>query len=174
MQNDIAMSVAIYQRLKMELCGDLLDITGQSDIADDDQVLLDTLEGITDVHEQVAALIRDARRAKAMAKGLAEIIKEGQSRKSRLEVRSERLRKFAFDAMQECGIPKVEACDLTISIGKGVPSVIITNDDCVPDALCKIERTPKKNEIAELLKSGEFVPYATMSNAPPTLVVRSK
>jgi hypothetical protein len=168
MQNDLAMSVILYQRIKGEI------LARAPEIADDDQALLDTLEGETDVYEQVTALIRDARRSKAMAKGIAEIISDEQARKSRLEVRSERLRKFAFDAMQECGIPKIEACDLTISIGKGVPSVIITNDDCVPDSLCKIERTPKKLEIAELLKSGEFVPYATLSNAPAVLKVRAR
>ena len=171
--------MAIYNRFKMEFFGIELDnedivLLDPLEIPDDDQALLDTLEGITDVHEQVAALIRSSRRSKAMAKGLAEIIKEGQARKSRLEARGERLRKFAFDAMQECGIPKVEACDLMISIAKGVPCVIITNDDCVPDSLCTITRAPKKDEIAKLLKSGEFVPYASLSNAAPVLKVSAR
>src|SRR5450631_4294527 len=110
--------VRIYNSLREQL------LNGGFDLTDDDQCLLDSLEGMSDVREQIAAVIRDARHAEAMAKGVAEIIKDNQARKSRLEVRSDRLRKLAFDAMQECKIPKVEAPDLTISIAKGVPRVI--------------------------------------------------
>jgi hypothetical protein len=167
MQNDLAMSVVLYQRIKGEI------LARSPEIADDDEALLGTLEGETNTHEIIAALIRDARRAEAMANGLAEIIKDGQARKSRLESRSERLRKFAFDAMQECGIPKVESCDLTISIGKGVRRVIVKDDAAVPDELCKIERSPKLREIGALMDAGEFVGYAEWSNAMPVLRVKS-
>jgi ribosomal protein S15P/S13E len=168
MRNDLAMSVALYNRFKEQLQRE------NQELSDDDQCLCDTLEGITDVEEQIAMLIRDAQRAAAMAKGLAEIKKDNEARKQRLEAKSTRLRTFALAAMQECGIKNIPAPDLTISISAGVPSVIITNDDCVPDALCTITRTPKKNEIAARLKSGEFIPYATLSNAPPVLKVCSK
>ena len=161
-------SVRLYQLLKEQLQLE------NPELSDDDQVLLDSLEGETDINEQIAALIRDAQRAEAMAKGIAEIMKDNAARKSRLETKSERMRSFALSAMQECGISKIQAPDLTISVSAGVPRVIITNDDCVPDSLCKIERTPKKGEIAKLLKSGEFVPYATLSNAAAVLKVSAR
>jgi Siphovirus Gp157 len=167
MQNDIGRSVALYNQLKTALL-----LTGE--LSEDDQALLDTLEGETDIKEQIAELIRDARRAAAMAKGLAEIMKDHATRKSRLEHRSERNRGIAFAAMQNCGLPRVEAPDLTISISPGVPSVIIADEAAVPDSLCKIERTPMKSEIAKLLKSGEFVPYASLSNGAPVLKVSAR
>ena len=165
MQND---SVRIYQMLKEQLQ------RGYPELLDDDDALLGTLEGMSDVHEIIAGLIRDAQRAAAMANGIAEIMKDNAARKSRLEVRSDRLRGVALSMMQDCGIPKITAPDLTISVSSGVPRVIITNDDCVPDALCVITRAPKKSEIAKLLKSGEFVPYATLSNAPQVLKVTAR
>jgi Siphovirus Gp157 len=168
MQNELAMSVVLYQRLKAEI------LRNEDGIADDDQALLDTLEGSSDINEQIAALLRDAQRCDVMSNGIAEIISDNNVRRHRLDAKSARLRAMSLAAMQECGIPKIQAPDLTISIAAGVPSVVITDEAAVPDHLCKIERTPKKNEIAKILKSGEFVPYATLSNAVPVLKVCAK
>ena len=167
MQDDIGRSAAFYNQLKEALLS-------AGDLSEDDQTLLDTLEGATDTHEQIAALIRDARRAEAMAKGLAEIMKDHATRKSRLEHRNERNRGLAFAVMQNCGLAKVESPDLTISIAKGVRRVIITDEAAVPDNLCEIERTPSKKAIGELLESGAFVPFAEWSNVSPVLKVRTK
>ena len=167
MQNDISRSAAFYNQLKAALLS-----TGE--LSEDDQALLDTLEGATDIHEQIAELIRDARRAEAMAKGLAEIMKDHATRKSRLEHRSERNRGLAFTVMQNCGLKKVESADLTISVAQGGRRVVITDEASVPNELCKIERTPSKKAIGELLESGEFVPFAEWSNPESVLKVRAR
>lgn len=167
MQGGIGQSVAFYNRLKASLLA-------SGDLSEDDQALLDTLEGETDIHKQIAALIRDARRAAAWAKALGEIMKDNATRKSRLEGRSEWLRGLALHTMQACSIPKVEAPDLTISTSAGVPHVIITHEAAVPDRHCRIVKTPDKTAIEAELKSGAFVPYAEWSNPMPVLKVRAR
>jgi Gp157 protein len=163
----IQTSARIYQAIKEQLAF-------ENDLLPEDQCLLDTLEGLSDLNEQIAALVRDAVRAKAMANALKLIIDDNVSRKLRFEAKSERLRALALYALTEAGIPKVDAPDMTISQAPGRPSVIITDESLVPDEFCKIERTPVKNVIAEALKSGRFVPYAVWSNPEKILRVHTK
>ncbi len=167
MTNDISHTVALYNRLKMEL----MEVAG---LEPDDPCLIDTLAGETDMQELIAAIVREANVAQAMADGLAALIDINTKRKQRLEHRNEKLRAIAFKTIQETGLSKIPAPDMTISIGAGRKSVIITDEAAVPDELCKITRTPKKKEIGDLMASGEFVAYATWSNPQPTLTVRMK
>jgi hypothetical protein len=161
-------SVRLYAMIKEQI------LFENKELFEDDKTLLDILEGLSDLNEQIAAIVRDAERAKAMAAALKIIIDDNVSRKQRFEAKAERLRSLALWAMQEATLPKVESPDMTISQMPGRAKVIITDDALVPDEFCKIERTPKKNEIAEELKSGRFVGYAAFSNVVPILKVTTK
>jgi hypothetical protein len=165
---DIHNSVRIHQVIKEQL------LFENKELSEDDQTLIDTLDGLSDLPEQIAALVRDAMRTKTMAKALKIIIEDNVSRKQRFEAKAERLRALALWAMTEADIKKIDAPDNTISVVPGRRSVIITDEELVPDEMCKIERTPKKDEIAEELKSKRFVPYAVWSNPECILKVSTK
>ncbi len=109
-----------------------------------------------------------------MADALKIIIADNQSRKMRFEAKSERLRALALQALTEANIPRLDVPDMTITNSDGPRRVIITDSEAIPDEMCKIERTPKKLEIAEELKSGRFVPYAVWSNPEKILKVHTK
>jgi hypothetical protein len=167
MPNNIQTSVRIYEAIKEQLAF-------EHDLLPEDQCLIDTLDGLTDLNEQIAALVRDAVRAKAMADALKIIIEDNASRKQRFEAKAERLRALALWALTEANIQRVEAPDMTISQVPGRPSVVITDEAAIPDEFCKLIRVPKKTEIAEELKSGRFVPYAVWSNPEKVLRVQTK
>ena len=169
MTNDIPHAVAAYNRLKAEL----MDLEG---LEPDDRCLAHTLEGATDLQELIAGIVREAGAAQAMAKGLAELIDLNIKRKQRLEHRNETLRKIALRAMEETGLLKITAPDMTITVSQGRPTLMVTDEAAVPDELCKITRTPKKKEIGEFLASGEFefITYAMWSDPQPILTVRRK
>jgi hypothetical protein len=59
-------------------------------------------------------------------------------------------------------------------IHPGQQAVHIEDENKIPDALCKIERTPRKKDIAVKLKAGEEVPGATLKNPVPRLAVYLK
>ncbi len=160
-------AVRIYKDIREQLMHEY-------ELLPEDQCLIDTLDGITDLNEQIAALVRDSVRAKAMADALKIIIDDNIRRKRRFEDKAERLRALSLWAMTEANVHKVDAPDMTISNTEGQKRVIITDENAVPNELCKIERTPMKTKIAEELESGRFVPYAVWSNPARVLKVHTK
>ena len=88
----------------------------------DDETLQDTLEGITDLHEMIAAVIRSALVDEALQAGLRTRLEEMRRRLERLEERSAKKRQLALEAMCEVGLKKLEQPDFTASARAGMPS----------------------------------------------------
>jgi hypothetical protein len=94
-----------YQELKSRIQADFVAI--------DAETLADTLEGITDLHEMIAAVIRSALVDEALHTGLRFRVDEMKQRLSRLEVRATKKRQLALEAMSEVGFTKLEQPDFT-------------------------------------------------------------
>src|SRR5262249_47263840 len=74
----------------------------------DEETLRDTLEGITDLHEMIAAVIRSALVDEALQGGLRSRIDEMKRRLVRLEERGAKKRQLALEAMIDVGLGKLE------------------------------------------------------------------
>src|ERR1017187_3243791 len=98
----------------------------------DEQTLADTVEGLTDLHEIVQAVIRATLADEALARGLKGRISDMQGRLDRLEDRASKRRQIAKDAMIELDLKKLNAPDFTASIREGIPALMVINEDAVP------------------------------------------
>jgi len=141
----------------------------------DCETLADTLEGITDLHEMIAAVIRSALVDEALQTGLRFRLDEMKRRLSRLEDRAVKKRQTALDAMSEVGLSKLEQPDFTASARAGTPSLVVIEEETIPQPYW-IPQPPKLNRQAILseLKRGDGVPGAQLSNPKPVLMVRTK
>jgi hypothetical protein len=141
----------------------------------DEDTLLDTLEGITDLHEMIAAVIRSALVDEALHTGLRFRIDDMRERLSRLELRASKKRQLALEAMTEVGLSKLEQPDFTASAKAGSPTLVVVAEESIPKA-CWLPQPPKLDRQAILgqLKRGVEIPGAQMSNPKPVLSVRTK
>jgi len=141
----------------------------------DEDTLVDTLEGITDLHEMIAAVIRSALVDEALQGGLRSRIDEMKRRLVRLEERGAKKRQLALEAMSEVGLGKLEQPDFTASVRAGVASLIVVSDDLIPETywVPQLAKLDRKFLLAEL-KRGQDVPGAQLGNPKPTLAVRTK
>jgi hypothetical protein len=100
----------------------------------DEQTLADTVEGLTDLHEILAAVIRAAIADQALATGLEGRIGEMQARRDRLQNRATKRRQIAKDVMVELDRKKLSAPDFTASIRPGTPALMVIDEAAVPSA----------------------------------------
>ena len=141
----------------------------------DEDTLADTLEGITDLHEMIAAVIRSALVDEALHAGLRFRIDDMKERQSRLELRATKKRQLALDAMTEVGLSKLEQPDFTVSARAGSPALVVIAEERIPEPYW-LPQPPKldRQAIFAELKRGIDIPGAQMSNPKPVLSVRTK
>ena len=141
----------------------------------DEQTLADTVEGLTDVHELLAAIVRAALADEALATGLKCRISDMQGRLERLQDRASKRRQIARDVMVELDLKKLNAPDFTASIREGMPSLMVIDEAAVPGIYWE-PREPrlKRQELASELKHGAEIAGVALSNPEPVLSVRTR
>jgi hypothetical protein len=141
----------------------------------DETTLADTVEGLTDLHEVLAAVIRAALSDEALAAGLKLRIEEMQMRLRRLQERADKRRLVAKAVMTDLRLDKLKASDFTASLRAGSPSLIVVNEAAVPKEYWQA-REPRLNreKLTIELKQGATIPGVALSNAEPVLGVRTK
>ena len=163
----VGMAVHQYQFLKERLLFEEPDL--------DERTLADTIEGLTDLHEIVTAVVRSALEDEALATGLKSRVGEMQGRLERLEDRASKRRQIARDVMTEIDLKKIVAPDFTVSVRPGSPALLVVNETAIPASFFE-PREPRLNRSALLaeLKAGVPVAGVELSNSPPVLSVRTK
>ena len=165
--NKLAFSRIHYQAVRDRLLAEQHDL--------DEQTLADTVEGLTDLHEIVAAIIRSAVTDEALAEGLRGRVGEMQGRLARLEDRASKRRQIAKDVMIEADIKKITAPDLTISLRPGTPSLLVVDETVIPEGYWE-PRDPRLNRqsLTADLKLGLSIAGVSLCNPQPVLSVRAK
>ena len=141
----------------------------------DQQTLADTVEGLTDLHEILTAIIRAALTDQALAGGLEGRIGEMQARRDRLQDRAAKRRQIAKEVMVELDLKKLAAPDFTASIRPGIPALMVVDEAAVPSIYWE-PREPRLNrqELANELKQGAEIAGVALSNPEPVLSVRTR
>ena len=141
----------------------------------DEQTLIDTVEGLTDLHEILAAIVRAALADEALATGLKGRIAEMQERLERLQERAAKRRQIVKDTMVELDLKKLTAPDFSASIRPGMPALLVIDEAAVPSIYWE-PREPRLDRLGLLaeLKQGAEITGVTLSNPEPVLSVRTK
>jgi len=139
----------------------------------DERTLADTVEGLTDVHEILAAVVRAALADEALANGLRGRVAEMQDRLDRLQECAGKRRQTAKEVMIELDIKKLTAPDFTVSIRPGMLALLVIDEKAVPSIYWQpVAPKLKRQELLSELKQGSEITGVTLSNPEPVLSVR--
>src|SRR5450759_3302074 len=141
----------------------------------DEQTLADTVEGLTDLHDLLAAIVRAALADEALATGLKSRLSDMQGRLDRLQDRATKRRQIAKDVMVKLDLKKLTAPDFTASIRSGTPGLMVLNEEAVPSIYWQpSEPRLKRQELAYELKQGAEIEGVALSDPEPILSVRTR
>ena len=144
------------------------------ELADDEQLRADVLEGETDIAEVMERLWA----VECEAKGFIAAITERQSdlakRKARYANKVEAMRRLMLLVLNRADLPKMELPEFTVSTRKVPPAVVIDDPVSVPFEFGASKWSPDKKLIKEALENGEQVAGCHMSNGSISVTVRAK
>lgn len=165
--NYLAYDVTVLEREFADL------LAAYPELAEDEGLRADTIEGETDAHRVLARIVAVERDADSMAKAIAERARDLAGRKARHERKKEAMRVLLLRLLKAAGLPKVALPEATVSVSKRRDSVEIVDADALPAWAYETERKPKKKEIMERLAANENVPGAALKAGQETLTVRA-
>ena len=141
----------------------------------DDETLRDTLQGITNLHELLAQVVRSFLDDEALKGGLSARLADMRSRLQRLELRADKKRTLVRKAMAEAEIQTLIEPDFTASLRQGAPSLEVVAEELIPPPYWK-PQPPKldRQSLLAALKGGEQVDGCMLAPPQAQLSVRTK
>lgn len=140
---------------------------------DDPKLILDMIEGETDLAEACCAVLEETLEDEALLAGTDSMIKTLQERKSRLERSIESRRGIILMAMEKAGLQTIKGPLATLAVTVTKPKTIVSDEAVIPSKFWK-PSDPKldRSALSEALKAGEDVPGASLSNGGISLNIR--
>lgn len=141
-------------------------------LAEDEELLKDTLEGSTRFNEVMDKFLSQMRENETLAEAISQRIGKLRERQTRLTHRAQFYRSLMHRLMDFAGIRSASLTEAKISVVNSPEKVIITDESAIPDAFMRITKEPNKAAIKTALKSGSIISGATLSNGGSTISVR--
>ena len=142
------------------------------DAGDDLQLLVDNIEGETQLFECLDAIHMSMLEDDAGIEGIEVVIGKLKARQVAAVARQQKKRDAIFKALTRLNIPSVKRPSATFSIRKGVEKLEIVNEADIPTQFYKPNPILQRAALTKALKEGETVPGATLVIGPQTLSIR--
>lgn len=171
---DVTRKIAIETEAAKRLLSYLRD-EGQDDDAD---LVADTIEGQTSLHEAIAAAIDQIDGCEVLVIGLKAKEDEFADRRRKIEARAENLRAAIEQAMIATDQDKLPLPTATVFISKRKPGLMVENEAEIPSEFFIEQERPApkldKRMLATALAVGRKVPGASLDNGTISLSIRRK
>jgi len=141
----------------------------------DEETLRDTLEGITNLTDMLAEVLRSQLDDQALVAALKARIGNMQTRTGRIEERARKKRELVTSVMERADLKKLMEPDFTVSLRPTRPPLAVVDEDAVPEAFWR-PQPPKldRQGLISALAAGHDIPGAILGNPPMTISVRTK
>ena len=156
-----------YKRAKASLLAEYPELVSDPD------VVRDTLDGTTEAQDVITKLVKHHLEDKAAAEALKSLEEDYAVRRERLQARSNARKAMALRLMNAIGEKTIVRPEFTLTVSVTRPSVIIIDDELLPEAYVRVKREPDKIKIRTDILAGADIPGAMLDNGSETLIVRT-
>jgi hypothetical protein len=159
--------VTTHQYLRQQLAEKFPDV--------DEETLLDTLEGLTNLNEMLAAVVRSQLDDASLVQALRGRMDHMQERLGRLKTRVEKKKELVTTVMERANLKKITESDFTLSLRSTPRPLVVVDEKEIPERFwnpqpAKLDR----RGLIEALKAGQTVEGATLGNGGVTISIRTK
>ena len=159
--------LSYHQFLRSRLEAEFLDA--------EEDTLRDTLEGMTNLSEMLAEVLRSCLEDQSLATALRSRIGEMQERLGRFEERARKKRDLVTSVMEQANLRKILAPDFTVSLRPSRPPLMIIDEEAIPGDYWKPQPAKLDRQgLIGALSAGRNIPGAVLGNPPMTISVRTK
>ena len=141
----------------------------------DEETLSDTVEGLTNLHEMLAVVIRSQQEDRLLGRAIRDRVAEMQARVGRLEQRAGKKRELISQVMERAEITKISESDFTASLRQSPRPLMVSDEAKIPDEFWKPQPSKlDRQKLMDGLKNGRSIPGAALGNGGQCLSVRVK
>jgi sulfite reductase beta subunit-like hemoprotein len=141
----------------------------------EEETLLDTLEGMTNLTDMLAEVLRSCLEDQSFSSALKARVADMQARVGRFEERARKKRELVAAAMEDAGLKKLVEPDFTVSLRPARAPLVIIDEESVPGDFWKPQPAKLDRQgLIVALGAGRDIPGALLGNPPMTLSVRTK
>lgn len=142
------------------------------ELAEDEQLRADTVEGSTAVYDVLERILSIALDTRTMIDALKERARLIGERKGAAEKREQAMRTLALRIMNRAQIAKAQLTEATLSVRPVAPGVKILDEAAIPESFLRIKKELDRTAIKAALEAGQDVPGAALGNGGQTLAIR--
>ena len=150
----------------------VLQETADEDLA---VAIRDTMQGIeAEFNDKAKAVTHIILNLDSDVDALDREIARLQERKRLVTNRQREIKEYLRENMEAAGITKISCPLFTITCAKGRESVVVDDENALPDELMRVktEITPDKTAIAAKIKAGEEVPGARLERGQSSIRIK--
>jgi hypothetical protein len=147
-------------------------LTAYPELADDDDLRRDMLEGSTAAYDVLSRLVSIERDADSLGKAIAARITDLQARRARADRKKEAMRALMLRILQAIGERKATLVEATVSLRSTPAGVEIVDESALPADCVRTVTSPDKTAIKAKLAANQNVPGARMGEAGETISVK--
>ena len=153
----------------------VLEVLRERDLADDADLVADTVEGETGLFEAIDQALAEMENCDVIAEGCKAAEKRLSERRARAEARKDKVRAAIEQALLIAEVSeKIQRPTATLTLTKRKPALVVNDEAEVPSEFFA-PQPPKldKRKLAEAAAE-RAIPGCHWTNAAPTLTVRRK
>ncbi len=141
----------------------------------DEECLHDTLEGLTNLTDMLAEVLRSCLEDQSLASALKARMADMQDLLSRFEERARKKRELVCTVMEEAELKKLMEPDFTVSLRPSRAPLMIIDEEAIPGDYWKPQPAQlDRMGLISALSNGRDIAGAVLGNPPMTISVRTK